>query len=541
MHLQVKGNFEELCCALGPELYDDVHSLHTARQTLLDDTLPRLRCKRALAAVQTFIDEVNKLHASLTKDHESLRKVCQLMNFEGYTARPAWANGAHLFLTKSVADEIRETVEDWSVYKKCDILVSCEFEDVVRRVLNASIRRSTREQGVLHLSSFPRLHAEALWQDPDWEIQASLAARRRLKNRDLEQADEAPGKRLFVREAHRVSISELWERRTHTTGSAPHGQTGWRSYGQAATRKRFGNNQDDNDDAASVMTCASELADAISDLCPELIPVDGVDPLHIEVTTAKDEALISTISMRVMDTLSKAGHSCEQAFAQACQSQLAVLASGILQMRSKDKKQCITICAKLVARFWQGMIQEISKEASVTCATTASSRSLSGPKQHARDTVTAVLVELGQLVEKELCQHTSKLHRHLQKDFEDIAGTGLAAQADFLFKAVADIVPQKMFTESRINDLVATCFRSVADERDQLRRNAQTAAKRREGGSSHSPRPCERSRTAPTMVAKEGQRLANKRDLERKGGRQKNITDSGRDGRGWKRERDIPI
>jgi len=346
----------------------------------------------------------------------------------------------------------------------------------------------------------------------------------------------------------------MWERRTHTTGSVPRGQPGWKSYGPAATRKKFRLHRspthqleadeqclpDDASDAGTLLTVDTRPESLVEIDVESLVSTGSLDPLKVEVTTAKEVTLINTVSSELLVKLGEARNGYEGKLAEACQHRLAELVGSMYsatgEVSKKDLKFCIATCTQLVVRFWRTVFQCMRQTCIVTGKAT-SSRSLDGAVKHVKHALAAALVKLEQLIDNELHQHTSKLHRHVRDEFQQEATGGLFAQAGFIFKTVSDIVPQQILIDSKIKEVVQIEMRATGSERDEVRRGQQPRDQRhRESSGSPENRDREQQVGASSMVQREQQRIENKRIVERKGGRKHAITDRGRDGRGWTRK-----
>lgn len=176
--LYVNGDFAELNRRLGQELAHDAEAFTTtlanlpkllkmaekkqlmgpslgmeaqARLGAVDedvDTHPHLpdtmQSKEGKAVLREIEQSVTKLQSRLTKEHRLLYEVAKAMNEKGATSRPAWANGAHVFVTPSVANhcsDLKKELEEYKTSKnkpvgKGCVLVSDRYLEIVKTALH---------------------------------------------------------------------------------------------------------------------------------------------------------------------------------------------------------------------------------------------------------------------------------------------------------------------------------------------------------------------------------------------------------------------
>mmetsp|Transcript_98637 Transcript_98637/g.299362 ORF Transcript_98637/g.299362 Transcript_98637/m.299362 type:complete len:492 (+) Transcript_98637:1-1476(+) len=161
------------------------------------------------------------------------------MNFKGWTSRPAWAKGAHIFVTPGISDEVEDAFQDMELGKG-DIVVSHAFLGLVHRALAAPAK-----DGLAHNrgSKQPKLKSQdAVTLAP---LSPSDAARARADVPLAERLLDPVSYELLETGTYAdVSVRKVGTspsistRQTHTTGSRPREQPAAdRSYGTC--RKKF--------------------------------------------------------------------------------------------------------------------------------------------------------------------------------------------------------------------------------------------------------------------------------------------------------------
>lgn len=223
-HLKVRGSYKDLCQRLGQELFEDVVKVKFLRDHIPQDLLGQMQTESGKALLHDIVRRLEDFEALMTPAHVSLRQVCQKMNFKGRTARPSWANGAHIFVTAEVASEIEDAFKPGDL-NKGDLIVSPEFLEDVRELLFTPTDRTYRGCAYIHEPTCTRRALGAFST-----VDAVLARNRmRIAEALLDpisfqwvDRNVACSVQLMASARTNLPASSLKTRLTHSTGSAPH-------------------------------------------------------------------------------------------------------------------------------------------------------------------------------------------------------------------------------------------------------------------------------------------------------------------------------
>lgn len=175
----------------------------------------------------------------LTDDQRRLRDICRVQNFLDFSCRPAWAGGAHIFVTPTIASEIKDALEGQQLRKE-HIIVSEVFRDIVVDLLQSpQPMERMRNRG----SHQPRLRSEEPVPLAPLSFSGAAVARA-----DVPQSERLldPISYMLTADCGIIDIECVRAsaapsdsaRLTHTTGSRPRSQpAAGRSYGPR--RKAF--------------------------------------------------------------------------------------------------------------------------------------------------------------------------------------------------------------------------------------------------------------------------------------------------------------
>mmetsp|Transcript_47804 Transcript_47804/g.76117 ORF Transcript_47804/g.76117 Transcript_47804/m.76117 type:complete len:494 (+) Transcript_47804:21-1502(+) len=108
-----------------------------------EDWPDTMQSEEGKAVLREVKERVRNLESRLSEAQNFLHDVCKGMNEKGATSTPAWANGAHVFVTQAVANsrELKEELENYKtsrgkpVGKGC-VLVSDEYFAMVKKALD---------------------------------------------------------------------------------------------------------------------------------------------------------------------------------------------------------------------------------------------------------------------------------------------------------------------------------------------------------------------------------------------------------------------
>lgn len=168
-----------------------------------------------------------------------MREISEKQNFVGFACRPAWAGGAHVFVSPVIASEVEDVFEGVQLRKE-NIVLSPEFRDLVLTLLGT---QTAAEHMYNRVARMPQLRSEEVV--PLSPISFADAA---LAREDVSTAEKLldPVSFRLVGDDCIIEIASVRmssgpsnaNRQTHTTGSRPRSQpAASRSYGHI--RKKF--------------------------------------------------------------------------------------------------------------------------------------------------------------------------------------------------------------------------------------------------------------------------------------------------------------
>jgi len=197
--LRIRGNYDALCRKLGQELRQEIYEEHF-RQV-----------QEGQSPEDVSEDFVKVIEEKLSPCQMSLFNICRGMNFKNFTCRPAWAGGAHIFVTPAVADEVEDAFEGDDLGNR-DVVVSPEYVRVVVDAL-AEGSGSRKSCAYVHEPSSTAHPLRVFSQvDAKNEFLQSWMTTHRVSLDDLEAVSE-----------YSLDGSKS-ARLTHSTGSVPRGE-----------------------------------------------------------------------------------------------------------------------------------------------------------------------------------------------------------------------------------------------------------------------------------------------------------------------------
>lgn len=214
-----KGNYDDLCKKLGQELYEDVAKVTFLLDHISTDLVDQMQTTEGKMLLRQVVADLENFADRLTAEQRVLREACKRMNFENHTARPQWANGAHVFVAASVASEVERMFQPGELNKR-HVVVSQELLPAFVAAMQAAGHAYIKEPESVDLPALSKANSALLrGLEKIW-----LPSCGKLWNSFIEEnlVD------LFDR-VDEVSLSRM----THSTGSLPRGERD-KSWGPSA-------------------------------------------------------------------------------------------------------------------------------------------------------------------------------------------------------------------------------------------------------------------------------------------------------------------
>eukprot|EP00930_Biecheleria_cincta_P003065 TRINITY_DN104001_c0_g1_i1.p1 TRINITY_DN104001_c0_g1~~TRINITY_DN104001_c0_g1_i1.p1 ORF type:complete len:549 (+),score=117.82 TRINITY_DN104001_c0_g1_i1:72-1718(+) len=220
--LKLSGTTEDLRRKLGQECYREFsNDIQLADEVLdfLQDRFARCQTKECEELLNKISDDLDAFTQRITPVQRQLHSIGLQQNFDlNGTCSPSWAKGAHIFVTKDVADELQEALESEEDLSAYHVIVSDEYKGFIDMALaqHATVRNRGSKQ--------PRIKEQ---------VACSLVPLSPSFARFC-QSFYYESRQLPVRPA------SLRTRLTHSTGSMPSGEAqDARAWGQTAHKKKF--------------------------------------------------------------------------------------------------------------------------------------------------------------------------------------------------------------------------------------------------------------------------------------------------------------